>query len=99
MDKTLNLFSRIYKPVYRNIESVLTTVNSSEKYFTMMNDMMKAERKEGDAMKKSTPIPYIVAQKIAREADFQNSFQYVHRLVDEKKRISAMAGGWANMPI
>ena len=38
MDKTLNLFGRIYKPVYHNIEQIITTVNSSDKYFTMMND-------------------------------------------------------------
>lgn len=99
MDKTLNLFSRIYKPVYRNLESVLTSVSSTEKYFNMINEMMKLERRDSDLTKKSTPIPYIVAQKIAREADFQNAFQYVHRLVDEKKRISTIPGGWANMPI
>ncbi|MGZ3721543.1 MAG: hypothetical protein ACXVA9_01350 [Bdellovibrionales bacterium] len=99
MDKTLNLFSRIYKPVYRNLETVLTTINSSEKYFNIMNDMMKLEKKDTDMTKRSTVIPYIVAQKIAREADFQNAFQYVHRLVDEKKRISTIPGGWANMPI
>lgn len=99
MDKTLNLFSRIYKPVYHGIEGILTSVNSSERYFTMMNDMMKLEKKDFDFTKKPTAIPYIVAQKIAREADFQNAFQYVHRLVDEKKRISSIPNGWANMPI
>jgi hypothetical protein len=102
MDKTLNLFSRIYKPVYRNLESVLTTVNSSQKYFNMMNEMMKVEKRGDDLAnmsKKVMPIPYIVAQKIAREADFQNAFQYVHRLVDEKRRVSTIPGGWGNMPI
>ena len=63
-----------------------------------MNDMMRAEKRE-DFNKKGTPIPYIVAQKIVREADFQTAFQYVHKLVDEKKHMSAIPGGWANMAI
>jgi tetratricopeptide (TPR) repeat protein len=99
MDKTLNLFSMIYKPVYRSIEDILTTVNSTEKLFTMMNNMMKLEKQDSEKVKKASPIPYIVAQKIAREADFQNAFQYVHHLVDEKRRMSTIPGGWSNMPI
>jgi len=100
MDKTLDLFSLIYKPVYRNIENTLTTVNSTDKYFNMMNDMMKMEKATGDiTQKKNLPIPYIVAQKIAREADFQNAFQYVHKLVDERRRLQTIPNGWSSMPI
>jgi tetratricopeptide (TPR) repeat protein len=96
MDKTLLLFSRIYKPVYKTVEGLIGTVQSSEKLFSMINDMMKV--KENDK-KKPTPIPYIVAQKIVREPDFQNAFQYVKRLVEERKRLAAVPGGWARMPI
>lgn len=99
MDKVLNLFGHIYKPVYRQIDKTLETVNQPERYFTMMNDMMKVAKKGGNNGKMSFPIPYIVAQKISREADFQNSFQYIRRLLEERRRINSIGGGWANSAV
>jgi hypothetical protein len=55
--------------------------------------------KKGKVDRMSMPIPYIVAQKIVREADFQNSFQYIRRLLDEKKKVKSLAGGWGNSPV
>ena len=98
MDKTLDLFSLIYKPVYKSIDATLASVNSSERYFVMMNEMMKLVNKE-NVKKEATPLPYIVATKISREADFQKSFQYIRQLLAEKKRINALPGGWANLPV
>lgn len=94
MDKTLGLFSRIYKPVYKQIDKTLETVNKPERYFAIMNDIMKLNRKGGDFDKSNLAIPYLVAQKISREADFQNSFQYIRKLVEEKKHLKSMPGVW-----
>jgi tetratricopeptide (TPR) repeat protein len=99
MDKVLNLFSQIYKPVYKQINTTLEGVEKPEKYFNMMNDMMKMTKAGKVPEKMSTPIPYLVAQKITREADFQNVFQYIRRLLEEKKRVTTMAGGWGNTPV
>lgn len=99
MDKTLNLFGRIYKPVFKNIDTLLNTVTSSDQYFTMMNDILKLEHKDADFDKKATKIPYIVAQKISREGDFQNNMNYIRKLIDEKRRIASLPGGWQNQPI
>jgi tetratricopeptide (TPR) repeat protein len=98
MDKVLNLFSQIYKPVYKQINQTLEAVDKPDRYFNMMNDMMKVAkgRKKASA---SYPIPYLVAQKITREADFQNVFQYIRRLLEEKKRVQSLPGGWANTPV
>jgi len=99
MDKVLNLFSYIYKPVYKQIDKTLDTVNQPEKYFTMMNDMMKISKKNVDPKKMSFPIPYIVAQKITREADFQNVFQYIRRLLEERRRVNSIPGGWGSSAV
>lgn len=99
MDKVLGLFSRIYKPVYKQIDKTLDSVNKYERYFTIMNDIMKLNRKSGDFDKSSMPIPYLVAQKISREGDFQNSFQYIRKLLEEKKRIKAMPGVWQSSAV
>lgn len=97
MDKTLTLFSNIYKPVYAQIDKTLE-INDPLRYFNIINDMMKMN-KRGKLDKMSLPIPYIVAQKIVREAEFQNSFQYIRRLLDERKRVQALPSGWAGSPV
>lgn len=98
MDKVLNLFSQIYKPVYQKIDKVVELTNSPDRYFNMINDIMKMN-KAGKLDPNNLPIPYLVAQKIVREADFQNSFQYIRKLLEEKKRINSMPGGWAGSPV
>ena len=100
MDKVLTLFTRIYKPVYDQIDKTLDTVNKSERYFAMMNDMMRMVKEgKNPSDKMSTPIPYIVAQKITREADFQNTYQYIRRLIEEKKRIEKLPGNWQSSSV
>ena len=99
MDKVLNLFSAIYKPIYHQIDKTLELVNKSDRYFSMMNDMMRMVKSGKDFDKVSTPIPYIVAQKITREPDFQNVFQYIRRLLEEKRRLQSIPGGWQNSSV
>ncbi len=94
MDKVLNLFNRIYKPVYDQIDKVLDNVNKSDRYFTMINDMMRINKSGKSSDKMSMPMPYLVAQKITREADFQNTFQYIRKLIEEKKRIEKLPAQW-----
>lgn len=94
LDKTLGLFARVYKPVYKQVNKILDTVNDDNKYFNMMNEMMRMAKKPEDFDRASAPMPYLVAQKISREADFQNVFQYIRRLMEEKKRIDGLPAGW-----
>ena len=77
----------------RQIDKVLNADNKPERYFATMNEILKATKKGVDPAKMKFPIPYIVAQKISREADFQNSFQYIRRLLEERKRINSIGGG------
>lgn len=98
MDKTLNLFGRIYKPVYKSIDAVLNSNATPEKYFNMMNDMIRLTNKEGSS-KMSTPLPYVVATKISREADFQNSFQYIRKLIEERRKVQSLPGNWQSLPV
>ena len=100
MDKTLDYFSLIYKPVYRRVDSLIASTTSSEKYFNMMNDLARLEKNEDfNSKKEKLPIPYIVASQISREGDFQKVFQYIRRLLEERRRIQALPGGWQNMPV
>ena len=99
MDKVLTLFSRIYKPVYDQIDKVLDNVTKADRYFIMMNDMMRINKSGKEKDKMSTPLPYIVAQKITREADFQNTFQYIRKLIEERKRIEKLPPTWQSSSV
>ena len=106
MDKVLNLFSLIYKPVYKQISRTLEAEQSPERYFNMMNDMMrmfKADRAgtlaTDKAAKAGLPIPYLVAQKITREADFQSVFQYIRRLLEERARVQKLPNGFGGSAV
>jgi tetratricopeptide (TPR) repeat protein len=98
MDKVLTLFNSIYKPVYDQINKTLEMTEDPNRYFNMINEMMKAA-KRGDSSNMSTAIPYIVAQKITREADFQGSFQYIRKLLEERNRIQKLPGGWSSSAV
>ena len=98
MDKVLNLFSQIYKPVYAQVNRTLESNPKPGRYFDMINEMIRTTKK-GRPDKMSMPIPYIVAQKITREADFQNAFQYIRQLIAERTRVQRAANGWAASPV
>lgn len=95
MEKVLNLFSRIYKPVYRDVENLLSQGEDPLHYY---NDVVKAIReykKSGDEInKRAYKIPFVVIRKIAKEADFHNSFSYIKKLITEQKMINAMPPDW-----
>ena len=99
MDKILDLFSRTYKPVYKSIDKILATVNDDNRYFNMMNDMMRMAKSPSKFDRGNAPMPYLVAQKISREADFQNAYQYIRNLMEERRRIDSLPASWRNGPL
>ncbi len=95
MDKVLNLFNKIYKPVYKNVSEYLKSTKNSVQYFNdVILTMQAAEKKGFDPAGKKFAIPYLITQKISKEGDFQRSFQYIKKLITERKRIRAMPAEW-----
>lgn len=99
MDKVLNLFSQIYKPVFKDIDRILDSVNRPDRYFVMINDMMRLLRKTEQARSKNPPMPYVVAQKIIREPDFQNTFAYIKKLIEERRRMNSLPSSWRSSSV
>ena len=98
MNKVLNLFGKIYKPVYQQVTRQLEANNSPGRFFNLMNDIIR-QNKAGEVPKTNLAIPYVVAQKITREADFQTSFQYIRQLLAERKRVTSLGGNWAGSAV
>ncbi len=100
MEKVLNLFNRIYRPVYKEVEKSL---ESSMDPAALLNEVIKVMKdyklKGEDIDRSSYKIPFLVVRKIVREGDFQNSYQYIKKLIEERKRMDKLPADWRNSAI
>ncbi len=95
MEKVLNLFNKIYKPVYTQTTSYLKTVKNPVQYFNDVVLALKAsEADDFDPAKKKFSVPYLITQKVSREGDFQRTYQYIKKLIAERKRARALPASW-----
>jgi len=95
MGKVLDLFNKIYRPLYKTTDSYLNSVKNPVTYF---NDVVRAMRENeenvGKAPKIKSNLPQLVVNKVSKEGDFQRSFQYIKRLIEEKRKVMAMPASW-----
>jgi tetratricopeptide (TPR) repeat protein len=95
MDKVLDLFTKLYRPVYKQVNEYLNKVKDPVKYFTDVVYTLQMAEKEGfNPQKVKLPVPYLVTRKATKEGDFQRSFKYIKKLIAEKKTISRLSSGW-----
>ncbi len=93
VEKVLDLFSKTYKPVYRQVDGLIAHKGDPASLFNMMAQMM-IQKKRGH--EQSGSIPYIVAQKISQEGDFQNSYNYIRKLLEERRIYNSLPAAWRN---
>lgn len=100
MDKVLNLFNKIYKPVFVKIDKMMNSRPNPAVYF---NDVVKVIRdykiKGDDIDKDGYQIPFLVVRRVLQEGDFQNSYNYIKKLLEERRRIGAMPADWQSAAI
>ncbi|MES2855110.1 MAG: hypothetical protein V4692_04565 [Bdellovibrionota bacterium] len=101
MDKVLNLFERVYKPVQRDIGNILSGVQDPVSYF---KEIEKIQGQFEDVRKKKVTrkgfqIPFVVARKILKEADVSRTFGYLDNLDKERKRLDSMPAAWKNSSV
>lgn len=100
MEKVLNLFNRIYRPVYGDVEKALSQGGDSIALFNEAVKVMRDYKAKGeDINRKGYKIPFLVVRKIVREGDFQSSYNYIRKLIDERKKIDKMPPDWRNSAI
>lgn len=92
VEKVLDLFSKIYKPVYKRVDHLLSVKGDPSIYFNMMAQMMIQKKRgveDGDE-----PIPYVVAQRISQEGDFHKSYNYIRKLLEERRTYNSLPASW-----
>jgi TolA-binding protein len=97
MEKVLNLYNKIYKPVYKGIEDTLQSNKDPVQYFNQVVKVILDYKKLGDDINRSKySIPFLVVRRVLQEGDFQTSYNYIKKLLDEKRVIQTMPPQWKN---
>jgi tetratricopeptide (TPR) repeat protein len=99
MEKVLNLFNRIYRPVFQDIEKSLDSTSEAG----LLNEVLKVMRdykEKGEEINRTAyKLPFLVVRKIVREGDFKNSYNYIKKLVEERKRVDRMPADWKSAAV
>jgi hypothetical protein len=71
-----------------------------------VNDVIKKMKETADedelekpTRKLSSALPYLVAQKVSREGDFQRSYRYIQKLLLERKTMRALPAAWRSSSV
>jgi hypothetical protein len=96
MEKVLGLFERIYKPVLRDVKTVLSDVSDPMVYYKeLARSMDKTDSKASErGARRSALIPYLVARHIGKEGDVRRTFKYLGNLETERTRLNSMPASW-----
>lgn len=95
MEKVLNLFTSLYKPVYKDIVQMLNSGSDPVVYFNEVIRGMRDYKLQGDEINTSKyRIPFLATSKIAKEGDFRHSFRYIKNLLTELRIIRSQPPKW-----
>jgi tetratricopeptide (TPR) repeat protein len=95
MEKVIDLFARVYRPVFKDLSAYAKTDKTASKVFAdVVKVLVEGEKPGFDAKKARLPLPVVAVRKVVREGDFQRSYEYIKNLLRERKTIQALPAGW-----
>ena len=101
MEKVLNLFERIYKPVQRDINNMLSGINEPLIYYKEIEKVAGQfeEVRRKKSSRKGFQIPFVVARKVLKEGDVARTFEYLANLEKERKHLESMPTSWKSSSV
>ncbi len=96
MSVTLKLFDRVYKPIQRDLHTILTTIDDANIYYRELAkvkanfDAIRTNR----IGRRGFQLPFAVARQVLKEGDVRRTFDYISNLEDERKRLSVLPSTW-----
>jgi hypothetical protein len=90
MEKVLDLYGQIYKPVAQQIKTLLDSSDDPAVYY---NEITRYLAQPASSHYNSR-IPHLVAREIAHEGDVRRTFNYLANLESERRRIDAQPSSW-----
>jgi tetratricopeptide (TPR) repeat protein len=97
MDRVMGIFERVYRPVARDVISILETNKDPMVYYRELTriyerfDKLKGTDRAG---RRGFQIPFIVARQILKEGDVSRAYNYLQNLDTERKRVTHMPANW-----
>ena len=89
MEKVLDLFHKVYRPVYKQVRSLISAKTPIKSYYQSLALSMA-----GHSGGLVVPYPLPVARRISREGDFSAVHHYISRLKEERDRIEDLPYSW-----
>lgn len=96
MSVTLKLFDHVYKPIQRDLHSILTNIDDANIYYRELAkvkdnfDAIRANR----IGRRGFQLPFAVARQVLKEGDVRRTFNYIANLEEERKRLSMLPSTW-----
>ena len=89
MEKVLDLFNRIYRPVYNRVSNLISTKTSLKAYYQSLALSLGGQSR---GLLVRYPLP--VARRIVREGDFSTVHHYINKLKEERDRVAELPYSW-----
>ena len=89
MEKVLDLFQRVYRPVYTQVRNITSARYSFKSYYQSLV-LSADEQDKGRVIR--YPVP--VARRILREGDFSAAHHYITKLKEERDLIYSLPYSW-----
>lgn len=101
MEKTLQLFEDIYRPIRRGVREYLKSDLSPDEQYKNMDSFIKEfnRLKKDIKARAKYKIPFVMARKIMKERDFHKTYNYVQKLIGEFKKMNSMPVRWQKSPM
>lgn len=98
MEKVLDLFDRVYKPVLSNVDKMLMRSDNSRMYWDEIKKGM-ANAKEEREKKLTTRLNDMVINALMKQNQIKSNLNYYQMLQEEEKKISQLGREWQQSAI
>ena len=101
MNKVLELFDHVYKPVVRDLRTVLAGNEDPAIFYrelSKVRDNFEAIRTNRIG-RRGFQLPFSVARQVLKEGDVRRTFTYISNLEDERKRMDSLPLTWKSSGI
>lgn len=102
MEKVLGLFEKIYRPVQRDVKTILETVNDPIDYYkelARIQEKFESIRAADRNSRRGLRIPFLVGRQILKEGDVRRTLSYLENLNVERVRLSGMPTSWRSSAV
>ena len=89
MEKVLDLFRRVYRPVHKRVRGLISAKVSLKSYYQSL-----ALSVDGQSRGRVIQYPLPVVRRILREGDFSAVHHYINKLKEERDRMDELPYSW-----